>query len=569
MSNSSTSLYSTSTTGNVSSTNYTTLYSETAEINQATRNYSNANASRFLLAGTDGVNSIEGITDEGFLTVLGVSNLGNVGNVKITGGSTGYLLTTDGVGNLSFVDPADLATEIPYIHFDVTSNGNNQQFTTGNISAFESNNYINLFKNGVNIEPTQFEKVSSNTIQVNIPLTSGDSIDILSTSSGGSGSTPAGIPGSVQYNDGSAVAGSSEFTFDSLTNTVVATNLEVSGNSNIGDISNITISGGTSGQFLSTDGAGNLSWTTVSITPNYANFAGTAFSVSGSNVTGIVGNAAHATISDSANTATVANSANSVSLANVTGIGNIAATNYDGNALHVLYGNGTWGAVTGNISANYASYAGTIVNNAQPNITSTGTLTTLTVTGNVTAPNFIGTASNATNAVSATSSITSVTATYAGTVTTAAQPNITSTGTLTSLTVTGMTSIQEAKEKFVPNATGATGTVQFDVLTSAIILQTGNATANFTLNIRGNSSTTFNSIANSNESTSITFINKNGATGYYANVIQIDGSTVTPIWVGGNAIASGTVSGYDVYNFNILKTATNTYLVFAATGSYQ
>jgi len=234
-----------------------------------------------------------------------------------------------------------------------------------------------------------------------------------------------------------------------------------------------------------------------------------------------------------------------------------------------LYGDGTWGPVTANVSVNYASYAGTIVNNAQPNITSLGTLTGLTVTGNVTANYFVGNATFAASATSATSSITSVSATTAGTVTTTAQPNITSLGTLTELTVGGMTSIQEAKEKFVPNGTAATGTVQFDVLTSAITLQTANASANFTLNIRGNSSTTFNSTVNTNESASITFINKNGATAYYANVIQIDGTPVTPVWVGGTAISAGTISGYDVYNFNILKTATNTYTVFPAAGSYK
>lgn len=36
------------------------------------------------------------------LTVSGVSTMGAVGNVKITGGSTGQILSTDGNGNLSF-----------------------------------------------------------------------------------------------------------------------------------------------------------------------------------------------------------------------------------------------------------------------------------------------------------------------------------------------------------------------------------------------------------------------------------------------------------------------------------
>lgn len=36
------------------------------------------------------------------LTVNGPSQLGNVGNVHITGGSSGQLLSTDGLGNLSW-----------------------------------------------------------------------------------------------------------------------------------------------------------------------------------------------------------------------------------------------------------------------------------------------------------------------------------------------------------------------------------------------------------------------------------------------------------------------------------
>ena len=568
MANNSTSLYTTGSNANVASKNFTTLYSNQSSINTS-KNYGNANVAQFLLTGDDGANVIAGITDKGYLIVEGKSTLGPVSNVAITGGSSGYVLVTDGTGNLSFVDPTTvIAGSVPYIHFDVTANGNGQQFTTGNLSVYESNSYISLFKNGVNIEPTQFVKINATTIQVNIPLTTGDTIDILSSTSGGA-ATPAGTPGAVQYNDGLQVSGSSNFTFDSVTNTVSTTNLSVTGNVEFTDVSNVTITGGTSGQFLQTDGLGNLTWATLSVVPNYANFAGTAFSVDGSNVVGTVANATYAISANSASFATVAANANSVQVANVVGIGNIATINKDGNTLHVLYGDGTWGPVTGNVSANYASYAGTIVNNAQPNITSTGTLTSLTVTGNVTANNFVGNATYATSAGSSTSSVTAVSATTAGTVTTGAQPNVTSLGTLTELSVTGMTSIQEAKEKFVPNGTGATGTVQFDVLSSAIILQTTNATANFTLNIRGNSSTTFNSIANSNESTSVTYINKNGATAYYANVIQIDGTTVTPVWVGGNAISSGTASGYDVYNFNILKTATNTYVVFAAAGSYK
>ena len=77
--------------------------------------------------------------------------------------------------------------------------------------------------------------------------------------------------------------------------------------------------------------------------------------------------------------------------------------------------------------------AGTVTTAAQPNITSVGTLASLSVTGNVAANYFTGNGSLLTSVAA----LTATSATTAGTVTTAAQPNITSTGTLTGLTVTG------------------------------------------------------------------------------------------------------------------------------------
>ena len=46
------------------------------------------------------------------LTVTGVSNLGDVSNVKITGGSANYVLTTDGLGNLSWSEGGAPTTTI-------------------------------------------------------------------------------------------------------------------------------------------------------------------------------------------------------------------------------------------------------------------------------------------------------------------------------------------------------------------------------------------------------------------------------------------------------------------------
>ena len=118
-------------------------------------------------------------------------------------------------------------------------------------------------------------------------------------------------------------------------------------------------------------------------------------------------------------------------------------------------------------------------------------------------------------------------------------------------------------------ASAATGTINFDVLTATIWFYTSNASANHTLNIRGNSGTTLNSILSVGDSISLVWLNTNGATAYYPNVIQIDGSTVTPKWSGGTAPTAGNTSSVDAYSFSIIKTAaTPTYTVLAGQAKF-
>jgi hypothetical protein len=63
---------------------------------------------------------------------------------------------------------------------------------------------------------------------------------------------------------------------------------------------------------------------------------------------------------------------------------------------------------------------------------------------------------------------------------------------------------------------------------------------------------------------SITFLAQQGGTAYYANVIQVDGSTVTPKWQGGTAPTSGNASSIDGYSLTILKTGNAAFTVFAS-----
>lgn len=134
-------------------------------------------------------------------------------------------------------------------------------------------------------------------------------------------------------------------------------------------------------------------------------------------------------------------------------------------------------------------------------------------------------------------------------------------GTGVTLTRPVITSPQETT---TVSATAATGTVHFDVMTQADLYYTTNASANFTLNIRGNSSTTLNSILATGATQTVTFRNTNGATPYYPTSFTIDGTSVTPKWQGGTAPSAGNASAVDVYSYAITKTAANTYTVFAS-----
>lgn len=108
-------------------------------------------------------------------------------------------------------------------------------------------------------------------------------------------------------------------------------------------------------------------------------------------------------------------------------------------------------------------------------------------------------------------------------------------------------------------ASAATGTINFDVSTASVWYYTSNATANHTLNFRYSSGTSLNSAMATGDSLTVVWLNTNGSTAYYPNVIQIDGSAVTPKVPA--AISAGNASAIDAYSFTIIKTASATFTV--------
>jgi hypothetical protein len=122
------------------------------------------------------------------------------------------------------------------------------------------------------------------------------------------------------------------------------------------------------------------------------------------------------------------------------------------------------------------------------------------------------------------------------------------------------------EERFNIVASAATGTIAIDALTAGVWYYTSNATANHTLNFRGNGSNTLNSILTTGDSITVLWLNTNGATPYFPNAYQVDGATagVTVNWSGGTAPSAGNASGIDAYSFTIVKTANATFRILAA-----
>jgi len=281
------------------------------------------------------------LTANGVVNFNSTSNvtLGTISNIHISGGTNGQVLTTDGAGNLTFADTAsgNSSAPMPYI------------IPVGE-TYFVPENFQGLFTVPITIDGT-FE-IDGILAEV------GTAINSLNSQ--------------IIFDDNGELTGNAGFTFDAITGNfavpAILTNNYYYANGSPLDVggspggSNTQIQFNNAGEFgatanLSFDSAtnnlavtGNIVLTTGSY---YGNGSGLT-NIAGANVTGTVANATYAADAGNATTASTANS---------------------------------------------ATTAGTVTTNAQPNITSVGTLTGLEVSGSITpSANISYDLGNATNA---------------------------------------------------------------------------------------------------------------------------------------------------------------------------
>jgi len=316
------------------------------------------------------------------------ANLGNVGNVRITGGSSSQYLQTDGTGNLAWVSISSSSTlgngnsavSIP------AANGNINITAVGNTTAIVTGT-------GVNVSGTLNVTGQSNLGAVgNVVITGGTNGYVLQTDGAGSLSWVAQSGGG---GGGSSISnGNSNVNIPSANGNV---NISAVGNANI-----LVVTG------TGINVAGTLTSTGNVIANNISAGAGAGGSITGANLisanyfTGLFSNGNSNINIPSANGNVTVSAGGNANILVVTSTG----TSVTGNANitgNIIAGNAN---ITGNIiGANYISanyFYGTIVSSAssQPNITSVGALTGLTVSNAATTVNFTtGTVNFTTNTV--------------------------------------------------------------------------------------------------------------------------------------------------------------------------
>ena len=130
--------------------------------------------------------------------------------------------------------------------------------------------------------------------------------------------------------------------------------------------------------------------------------------------------------------------------------------------------------------------------------------------------------------------------------------------------VSDYTTFTNLTEKVTVAATAATGTINYDTNTQSVIYYTSNAAADWTINFRAASGTTLNSKLAIGEAITLVHLVTIGGAEYRNTVVQVDGSSITPEWQGGEAPTEGNANSIDSYAYTIIKTGDAAFTVLAA-----
>ena len=125
-----------------------------------------------------------------------------------------------------------------------------------------------------------------------------------------------------------------------------------------------------------------------------------------------------------------------------------------------------------------------------------------------------------------------------------------------------------AIEGIVVSSIATTGTIDYDLTTQAMLYHTSNTAGNWTLNFRGNSTNSLDSLLSVGESITAVFLATNGATPRYNTSVTIDSFLVIPKWQNGVTPTTGNTSSTDIYSYVLVKTAAATFTCFASVTKF-
>jgi hypothetical protein len=333
-------------------------------------------------------------------------HLGDVATLKIGGGAIGYVLETDGVGNLTWTPKSTITSYISAVtkaNPGVVTTTANNFFTEGalititNVGGMVELNggsyYVNvLTSNTFSLYSDSGLTTPVDTTGYTTYTTGGRAISTV----GGAGTSAAGGSNTtIQFNDNNVIQGNAGFTFNKITGAMAIPGNVTAINATLGNLITSNYYAGvlTTAAQPNITSVGTLTSLTVTANTTSGNLHTAGIITASRLVSNVAIGTAPLTVTSTtqvanlnvatAGLATYATTANSVAVANVSGIGNIATINKDGNASNILYGNGVFasapspGVSYGN--SNVATFLASYGSN------------TISTTGNITAGNIITT----------------------------------------------------------------------------------------------------------------------------------------------------------------------------------
>ena len=309
-------------------------------------------------------------------------HLGDVATLKIGGGAIGYVLETDGVGNLTWTPKSTITAYISAVTKAnpgvVTITADNfftegAEITITNVGGMVELNggsfYVNILTSNT------FSLYSDSGLTTPVDTTGYTTYTTggrVISSVGGAGTSAAGGSNTtIQFNDNNVIQGNAGFTFNKITGAV-------------GIPGNVTAVNATLGNLVTSNYfAGVL---TTAAQPNITSVGTlTSLTVTGNTTSGNLNTAG--TVTASRLVSNIATGTAPLTVTSTTQVANLNVATA-GLATFATTANAVAGAnVSGQVSN--ALVAGTVYTNAQPNITSVGTLTTVTVSGNANVGNIL------------------------------------------------------------------------------------------------------------------------------------------------------------------------------------